>query len=253
MKQNGEYTLLFMDDDIAVLNKKSGLLTAQDKHDATSPRLDLIAQKKIGTLCAVHRIDKDASGIVIYARNDSAAAFLRREFEEKRAHLVYHALVYGRVGFESELVALKVLAESDEKHRTVCNQKFGKPCATHFRALGSTQAFSWISAESEIDRAGQTRAHLKHLGLSIVCDSLYGASSRGVFLSEFKRAWNGDEKKERPLLSRLALHAYSLSIKHPVTAEEMTFVAPYWKDMEAVRNQLEKLFGVNPLQNHGGG
>lgn len=248
MKIIPDYTLLFCDDDIVVLNKKSGLLTAADKNDSDSPRLDVIAQKKLGTLHAVHRIDSGASGIVIYARNREAATFLSRQFAENRAKLTYHALIHSRVLWEKERVSLKLLPDGDSNHRTAVNARYGKACTTTFCNLGAAGAFNWISAVPEIDRVQQIRAHLKSLGLTIVCDSLFGSPSKGVFLSEIKRAWNGDEDKERPLLSRLALHAYSLSIVHPVTAEEMTFVAPYWKDMDALRKQLEKIFGVNPIR-----
>ena len=66
---NSYYTVIYSDDDIVVLNKKSGLLIAADRYTPEAPRLDLEAEKEFGRLYAVHRIDKDTSGIVIYARN----------------------------------------------------------------------------------------------------------------------------------------------------------------------------------------
>jgi len=247
MKVTGEYSLLFADDDIVVLNKKSGLLVAADKNDVDSPRLDLIAQKKLGTLSAIHRIDKDASGVVIYARNKEAADFLKKQFEEKKAKYVYHALVYGRVSWEEEKVNLKLLADGGKDHKTTVNAKYGKPCQTVFHNLGTCSLYTWLSAEPEIDRAHQIRVHLHSLDQNIVCDNLYSGYTKPVYLSGIKRAWNGDEEKERPLLSRLALHAYSLTIKHPVTQEDMTFIAPYHKDMEATRKQLAKIFEIDPI------
>ena len=84
-------------------------------------------------------------------------------------------------------------------------------------------------------------------GFSIVCDPLYSGNQKPVRLSEIKRKWNGDEFEERPLLSRLALHAYKMEFEHPVTGEKVSFTAPYPKDMEATRNQLAKIFGVDPF------
>ena len=72
-------------------------------------------------------------------------------------------------------------------------------------------------------------------------------NQKPVKLSDIKRRYNGDTFEERPLLSRLALHAYQLTVTHPVTNESITFTAPYSKDMEAVRNQLAKIFKVDPL------
>ena len=72
MKNNLDYTVLYSDDDIIVLNKRSGLLIAADRYDPDAPRLDLLAQEEFGRLFAVHRIDKDTSGLVVYARNEDA-------------------------------------------------------------------------------------------------------------------------------------------------------------------------------------
>lgn len=84
-------------------------------------------------------------------------------------------------------------------------------------------------------------------GFPIVCDPLYSGNQHPVLLSDFKRKYNGDTFNERPLLNRLALHAYSIEIEHPKTNERMFFKAPYPRDMEAVRKQLAKLFKVNPI------
>jgi Pseudouridylate synthases, 23S RNA-specific len=72
MKPVPNYTVIYSDNDIVVLNKRSGLLVAQDRYDVDAPRLDTEASKEFGKLFAVHRIDKDTSGLVIYARNAEA-------------------------------------------------------------------------------------------------------------------------------------------------------------------------------------
>ena len=72
MKQIAPYEVIYQDDSIVVLNKRSGLLVAQDRYDPDAPRLDIEASKEFGQLFAVHRIDKDTSGIVVYARNAEA-------------------------------------------------------------------------------------------------------------------------------------------------------------------------------------
>ena len=99
-------------------------------------------------------------------------------------------------------------------------------------------------------RTHQIRAHLGESKLSIVCDPLYGGNQKPIRLSEIKRNWKGDALEEKPLLNRLALHAYQISFVHPSTGEKVCYTAPYWKDMESVRNQFEKIFGVNPLTNY---
>ena len=68
MKFLPDYTVIYSDDDIVVLNKRSGILIAADRYDENAPRLDLEAEKEFGKLYAVHRIDKDTSGLIIYGR-----------------------------------------------------------------------------------------------------------------------------------------------------------------------------------------
>jgi len=83
MKTKQDFTVLYADEAIAVLNKRSGLLTAGDRYDKDAPRLDVLAEKELGELFAVHRIDRDTSGIVIYARNAQAHRALSIAFEER--------------------------------------------------------------------------------------------------------------------------------------------------------------------------
>ena len=69
--KNSDYSVIYADDDFVVLNKRSGILIAADRYNEDAPRLDLLAEKEFGKLYAVHRIDKDTSGLIIYARNIS--------------------------------------------------------------------------------------------------------------------------------------------------------------------------------------
>ena len=245
-KQNG-YTTIYSDDSIVVLNKMSGILIAADRYDENAPRLDLLAQEEFGRLYAVHRIDKDTSGIIIYARTADAHKNLSEQFEKRLVNKTYHALVYGHPLWQELTVDLALQPDGDARHRTVVSKKNGKPSVTDFTNLGSCGPYSWIIAKPKTGRTHQIRAHLAANGFSIVCDPLYGGNQKPVRLSEIKRKWNGDEDKERPLLSRLALHAYKIEFTHPATGEKVCFTAPYPKDMEATRKQLAKIFNVDPL------
>ncbi|NLM01142.1 MAG: RluA family pseudouridine synthase [Treponema sp.] len=248
MKDALNYTVIYYDDDIVVLNKKSGLLVAADRYDTNALRLDKLAEKEFGTLFAVHRIDKDTSGIVLYARNADAHKNISQAFEKRLVKKTYHALVYGRPMWENLTVELPLLPDGDARHRTVVNKRIGKKSLTIFRNIGSAGQFSWIEAKPITGRTHQIRVHLAESGLSIVCDPLYSGNQKPVRLSEIKRSYRGDVFEERPLLNRLGLHAYELTLEHPKTAEEVTFTAPYWKDMNSLRNQLAKLYKTDPLK-----
>lgn len=248
MKIVPDYTVIYSDDSMVVLNKRSGLLVAQDRYDEEAPRLDLAAEKEFGRLYAVHRIDKDTSGIVVYARTPEAHKDISKQFEDRLIDKTYHCLVNGRPLWDTISCDLPLQPDGDARHRTVVNKRFGKPSVTFFRNIGAAGPYSWIEAKPKTGRTHQIRVHLSHNGLCIVCDPLYSGNQKPVRLSDIKRNYNGDVFEERPLLSRLALHAYKIILSHPVTHEKMTFTAPYWKDMEATRKQLAKIFGTDPLK-----
>lgn len=247
MKIIPNYTVIYSDDDIVVLNKRSGLLIAADRYDTDAERLDLLAEKEFGPLFAVHRIDKDTSGIIIYARNAESHRSLSMQFEKRQVEKVYHCLVNGRPLWEELHVDLMLLPDGDSRHRTVAVRRGGKDAVTDFKLLGVAGPYSWIEARPRTGRTHQIRVHLAENGLCIVCDPLYSGNQKPICLSDVKRKWHGDVYEESPLLSRLALHAYKLTIDHPKTGERKTFVAPYPKDMEATRKQFAKIFGVDPI------
>lgn len=244
---NNDYSVIYSDDDFIVLNKRSGILIAADRYNPDAPRLDLMAEKEFGKLYAVHRIDKDTSGLIIYAKNLEAQKGISMQFEQRKVQKTYHALVYGHPLWEDLHVDLALELDGDARHRTVVNKKFGKPSITDFHLIGVCGPYSWIEAKPKTGRTHQIRVHLAANNLSIVCDPLYSGNQKPVRLSEVKRKWNGDEDEERPLLSRLALHAYKIQFEHPATHEQVTFTAPYARDMEAVRKQFAKLFDVDPV------
>lgn len=247
MKELPPYQTIYFDDDIVLLNKKAGLNVAADRYDENAPRLDLIAEKEFGRLFAVHRIDKDTSGIIIYTRNAQAHKTLCKQFENRTVEKTYHALIYGKPTWETFACKIPLQIDGDARHRTVVSQKFGKPAETDFSVISSCSLYSWIEAKPKTGRTHQIRVHLKELGHCIVCDGLYGGNQKPLKLSDIKRKWHGDEYEERPLLNRLALHAYKISFLHPKTNEKLEFVAPYPKDLEAVRHQLYKIFKIDSL------
>lgn len=245
MSKTQNFSVIYSDESLLAVSKPSGLLVAQDRYDVDAPRLDLLLSKEFGKLWAVHRIDKDTSGLVIYARTSEAHRALSMQFQERKVKKNYLALVYGRPSWEEKKVSTPLLVDGDARHRTIVHKQLGKESLTEFRMKGSCGPFSWIEARPLTGRTHQIRAHLLDLGFSILCDPLYGGNQKPFFLSDVKRSYKGDLFEERPLLSRLALHACSLEIIDPTTKEKRYFEAPLPKDMDVVRKQCAKLFKFN--------
>lgn len=241
------FTLIYADDDMVAVNKAAGLLVAADRWDAEAPRLDLLIQKELpqiapscNKLYAVHRIDKDTSGILLYALNAEAHRTLNTAFQNREIKKTYRLLIHGRVSEEQFTVDLPLRADGDALHRTVVDKRRGKEAVTHFTVLETFRQFSLLEARPVTGRTHQIRAHLAAAGYPIVCDSLYG-SGKPVLLSELKQRWRGDVYMEQPLIGRLALHAYRLEGVHPRSGQPFAFTAEYAKDFKSTVHQLQKL------------
>jgi RluA family pseudouridine synthase len=254
MKRDELFSVIYEDDDMVALNKAAGLLVAADRWDPEAQRLDTLATAELcgegERLYAVHRIDKDTSGIVIYGKTEEAHRALSMAFEKRTVDKTYHALVHGRPDWNETEVDIPLRADGDIKHRTVKDKHAGKDAKTLFRYIGACGPYSWIEAKPVTGRTHQIRVHLLLSGLTIVCDPLYGKPDP-LYLSKIKRKWRGDEFEERPILDRLALHAWRMRIAHPITGEPLEFIAPYPKDLDSTRKQLAKLFKTDPLNEAG--
>lgn len=122
------------------------------------------------------------------------------------------------------------------------DKKHGKESATEYRLLQQFRGYAFLELRPRTGRMHQIRVHLNAIGLPVVADPLYG-EGKPFFLSEIKVNYRAGEEAEKPLLSRTALHARSLSVTHSTTGERVTWTAEIPKDIRSVLRALEK-YGV---------
>ncbi|MCL4506907.1 MAG: RluA family pseudouridine synthase [Chloroflexi bacterium] len=243
MSLKHQVSILYQDQAILVISKPADLLSVPEGGSNENTSLAAILAPEYGHLWPVHRLDRDTSGVMVLARDEEAHKILNSLFEGREVTKIYHALVNGHPVWAERTLSAPLVIDADRFHRTVVDYDAGKPAITHFRVLEKfgrgAARFALIEARPETGRTHQIRVHLMTLGSPVAVDQLYGTASP-ILLSAIKRNYRGETENERPLLSRLGLHAFQLMFRHPRTNEEMQFEAPYPKDFGATLNQLRK-------------
>lgn len=194
--------LVYLDHDLAIAVKPSGLLSAPgrgaDKADCLIARLHRLHPE----LLLVHRLDMDTSGLLILARHPQAQRELSRLFRERQVHKRYEAVVSGRVAADQGEIDLPLICDWPRRPRQKVDIATGKPSQTRFRVLRRYAAppTTRLELEPVTGRSHQLRVHCLALGHPIVGDPLYGTAA-----------------------ARLLLHASRLAFPHPCSGAALDF------------------------------
>jgi RluA family pseudouridine synthase len=236
------WSIIFEDDHIIVIDKPAGMLSIPDRYREDIPNLLTSLRHHRDEIFVNHRLDKDTSGIILYSKTADAHAKFSALFESRNIDKRYMAIVNGIPIEEVGLIELKITLSKNKRKQMVIDQK-GKLAVTKYRILETWKNFSLLEVKIITGRMHQIRIHMKAINCPIICDSTYG-NEEGFFLSSIKRRYRRNkEVAEKPLLSRMALHAHSLTFVHPFTKEEMTLTSEMPKDMKAVIKQFGKVLG----------
>ncbi len=231
--------VLFEDASLVAYHKPSGLLVAPDRWDKTVENLmDMVHAWASPDWFNAHRLDRGTSGIVLCAKTREVLQAVCKQFEEGTVAKTYLALVRGAPPEAAGRVELP-LSEDPAHPGQMVVAKSGKPAITDYTVEERWKRLSLLRLQPRTGRTHQLRVHCRALGCPIVADPCYG-DARGLFLSDFKKKYKEGNGPERPLVGRLALHAWKLEVTHPVTGQPLLIEAPIPKDIGAALNQLRR-------------
>ncbi|GAA3017891.1 RluA family pseudouridine synthase [Tetragenococcus solitarius] len=197
--------ILYEDEHLIIVNKAAGIKTHPNQPEETGTLLnDLTAYlaEKNTQPYVVHRLDKETSGAILFAKNPLVLPILGRLLEKKKIYRYYQAIVWGKLT-QNCTIDKKIGRDRHDQRKRIINEHRGKTAITYVKVHQANEQNSKVYCRLATGRTHQIRVHLASIGHPIVGDPLY------------------QNKKEK----RLALHAYEMQLLHPFTQEQITVVA----------------------------
>jgi 23S rRNA pseudouridine955/2504/2580 synthase/23S rRNA pseudouridine1911/1915/1917 synthase len=236
--------------DLAAIMKPAGLATIPGRGETTSALEQLAAQ--LGLPCSgtadprlrvVHRLDKDTSGVLLFARHTAAQRHVSHQFQNNAVEKEYLAIVAGRPSADEGTIDAP-LAPHPNNPKLMAVSKQGRPALTLWKVEQRFRNHALIRCFPKTGKTHQIRVHLKHAGMPLAVDPLYNPKAPPLLLSSIKRDYRPTrgEVVERPLIARLTLHAEKLRFTD-LAGAPVEAIAPPPKDFRATVNQMSKLIG----------
>lgn len=244
-----KFEISYIDDDIVVLSKQAGVLTIPDRYDKNLPNLRQMLKAILGNIFVVHRLDKDTSGIMIFARNADSHKFLNEQMMKNKVKKLYHCIVSGIVQENTFDIDIPIIPHPFKPGLSLPSAR-GKESLTRVKVLKKYRIATLLECDLVTGRHHQIRVHCASVGHPLFIDPDYGNQSE-FYLSSIKRRYNlkkGEE--EKPIINRISMHSKFISFVHPKTLKILTFEANYPKDFSALLNVLKKyseIFDYNQL------
>ncbi|MBN3036136.1 MAG: RluA family pseudouridine synthase [Bacteroidales bacterium] len=237
--------ILFEDDDLIVINKKPGMVVHPAHGNYTGTLVNALVHHLMADDTAledgekvaprlVHRIDKNTSGLIVAAKNDTAHSRLARQFYYHRIERKYIALVWGDLSKDEGTVTGHIGRDlRNRKSMAVYpGGEHGKPAVTHYRVMERFGYVTLVECRLETGRTHQIRTHMKFIGHPVFNDDVYGGDEilKGTSFAKYRQFIQNCFK----ILPRQALHAATLGFQHPVTGERLLFQSDIPEDILTV-------------------
>ncbi|MEO7768750.1 MAG: RNA pseudouridine synthase [Ferruginibacter sp.] len=229
---------IFENDYFIVINKPAGILSIPDRMQSEPSLKDMLIER-YGNIFTIHRLDRETSGIIIFAKDEATHKYFSKQFEERTVEKFYLGLVHGSMPETSGSMNGPIMEHPVFKGKMVIN-KNGKPSLTDYNVVEELGKYSLVKFQIHTGRTHQIRVHSQNLGHPIVCDPIYG-DGKPVLLSAIKKKYklSKHDMEERPMLNRVALHSCQLKFTD-AEGESFDLVAELPKDIRALIQQLKK-------------
>lgn len=225
--EKGEIDIIYEDEDIIVINKSSGIITHPTPKIKSGTLLNYILyHTKLSNIGApyrmgvVHRLDKETSGVIVFARNDFSYWSLIEQFKNRLVKKEYYAIVEGKFPEKKKIVEFKVSPDKDNPTKMKVHFLKGKEAFTEIEVEKYIDDLTLLKIKPITGRTHQIRLTLSYLGYPILGDTKYG-------------------HKKTEIVNRLALHSYKINFIHPKTGQYLEFCAPFPEDLKKILIKLK--------------
>ena len=229
---------IFENEGFLAINKPAGTLSIPDR-EGKEPSLKSWLRERYGNIFTVHRLDRETSGVIVFAKDETTHKFLSGIFEDRQVEKIYQGIAQGTLPQPQGSIDQPIMEHPTKPGTMVVNRR-GKASLTDYNVQEELGPYSLVQFRIHTGRTHQIRVHMQSLGHPIACDDLYG-DGRPVLLSSIKRNFklSRSEEQERPILARLGLHSQTLRFTDAAGTLH-TLEADMPKDMRALLQQLKK-------------
>jgi 23S rRNA pseudouridine1911/1915/1917 synthase len=248
--------VVYEDDHLIVINKPAGMVVHPGAGNKSGTLVNALLYhcNKLSMLSGslrpgiVHRLDKDTSGLLVVAKNDSTHIKLQEQFQTREIQRVYQAIVWG-VPFQKkgEIETFISRSRKDRKKMAVSDTR-GKEAVTSYKLIKEFQYLSLLELRLNTGRTHQIRVHLNHLNMPVFGDPVYNGRK-----SQLRRLPSHLQKRGEALLKKInrqSLHAKELSFIHPKNNEKMNFITDLPEDMNQILNKIEDVLLLKEVRNN---
>lgn len=227
----------YEDDDYLVINKPAFIATLDDRNDPENV-LSTFREMYL-EMYVCHRLDKETSGALLLAKNADAYRHASLQFENREVEKVYHALVNGQ--FMDDVIKVDMPLKVTGSGKVRVDSRQGKEAETLFRTKETYGRYTLLEAKPISGRRHQIRVHLAYINFPICGDAQYGGDP--IYLSDFKKYYRpSNDRNERPLFDRVALHAHSINFATS-SGKQTKVICEYPKDIDMILKKIKK-FGL---------